>query len=404
MKRWISVIVLLVLIGILGTVFYYTTAPTADRADFIATSTVSSSTRAPTASASQAVATSTSVDTSADSKSSTAAGRLIMIDPSFYPDHKLVLFDLATEEVTTLFDVPENGWIYQIDVSQDGRQLAMAYSAPPTSHESQADETQADQNQAHGRQPYDRSGIYLLSLDDPAADPVLLLGNREANEYVFNPIWSPDSQSIYYVSYHLLSTASDDTPTTPQDSTLDVALYRYDLQSAENTFIAQDAVWPRLSPNGERLAYIQVDPITTERGIHVVDTNSLSVTQVVPINEFFDVDTPHFSADGQWLYFSAAPHSTKVSRTWWERLLDVKVAEAHTDHNVPSDWWRVPAEGGEPEKITSTPRLITYGEFNESGKRLFFATNMGVYTMDATGDTVEQLPLPNLYKFFVWTP
>ena len=407
-------IVLLVLISILAAVFYDRTTTTADRVALMGTSTVTPSSRVPTATASQAVATSTSLDTSADSKSTTAAGRLIMIDQSFYPDHKLVLFDLATKEVTTRFDVPQNGWIYQIDVSQDGRQIAMAYSAPPTSDKSQTAGSQTEGSQAEGsqaegsqpnqKQPYDRSGIYLLSLEEPTINPVLLLGNREPNEYFFNPIWSADGQSIYYVLYRLLSTASDDAQPQSQDAALDVALYQYDLESGENTFIAQDAVWPRLSPDGERLAYIQVDPITTQRGIHVAHTNSDRVTELVAINEFFDVDTPHFSANGQWLYFSAAPHSTKVSHTWWERLLDLKVAQAHTDHNVPSDWWRVPVEGGKPEKISSTPRLITYGEFNDSGERLFFATDMGVYAMDANGATIERLPLPNLYKFVVWTP
>ena len=393
MKRWIRLIILLVL-GILPAGFYYITGPTAPRGDLTATPAVKASAVAPTITALPALMTSTAVERSTTSSRTKEAGRLIMIDPSFYPEHKLVTFDLATEKLTTDFDVPENGWIYQIDVSQDGRQIVMAYSAPPTS----------DENQTNQRDPYDRSGIYLLSLDDTTADPILLFGHQQANEYFFSPIWSADGQHIYYVSYRYLSTAGEETPSQSQNSTLDVGLYRYDLQSKASTFIEKNAVWPRLSPNGERLVYILVDPTTMQRGIYIVDTTSNHVTEVVPINAFFDVDTPHFSANGEWLYFSAAPHPTKVSRTWWERVLDVQIAKAHTDHNVPSEWWRVPVGGGEPEKISSTPRLITYGEFNDNGERLFFATDMGIYAMDTNSESSERLPLPNLYKFIIWAP
>ncbi len=418
MKCWFSAVCLFVAVSILGTVL--STRGTADarnnaaRQRAISAPTIVRSAALPEAQVTLIPVDEASPETIAVASTDMSAGPLtpgylFMIDHSPYPEHKLVQFDLATQQVTTRFTVPQDGWIYQFDMAEANGQIALAYGAPPNSDPTNSDPTNSDQNQAAPRQPYDRSGIYLLALDDPTADPVLLFGADTAHEYYFNPIWSPDGASIYYVLYRRL----DNSQTGSQASTPDVALYRYDLASAEHIFIAQDGVWPRLSPDGKRLVYIQVDPVTKARGIHIIETgkiapdrealNAEDVTIVVAIDAFFDVDTPHFAPDGQWLYFTAIPHSTKVSQAWWETLLGVKVAHAHTDHNAPADWWRVSVNGGEPERITSVPRMISHGEFDESGQRLFFATDIGIFTMAADGTTIKRLPLPNLYRFVVWT-
>lgn len=347
---------------------------------------------------------------------SSMSGQLLMLDRSLYPEHQLALYDMAARETKTLFRVPENGWIYQFDLSPDGTRIALAYAAPPEEPQKEGKETTI-------RQPYDRSGIYLLSLTEPdkapenviTNKPQLIFGNHEANTYFFNPIWSADGQSIYYISYKRLieinqppdnGEADDENlqengQAASQNPTLDVALYRYDLTSGVEHFVMQDAIWPRLSPDGKHLVYIQVAPATSERGIYLLDTESGDVSELVEINRFFDVDTPHFSPDGEWVYFGGVTHSTKVSRGWWEILLDVKVAHAHTDHNMPSDWWRVSIHGGEPEQLTSTRRIVSYGDFGSDGQSFVSATNTGVYLMSAEGEYLERLPLPNLYQFVI---
>lgn len=357
-------------------------------------------------------------------------GGLLMIDHSLHPEHKLVHFDLETSEISTIFRAPEHGWIYQFDRAPNGTQIALAYAAPPLDEQmfgkptidvqvpdTPASKTPANHAEDGERQPYDRSGIYTLSLTAPHATPELLFGADEPNGYYFNPIWSADARSIYYISYkriaNLIQSENDGNgmedkerqnggQAGAQPNNLDVALYRYDIVNGDHHFIAQDAIWPRLSPDGVHLVHIQVDPATNERGLSLLDTDTGRVTELVEISRFFDIDTPHFSPNGEWIYFGAVAHSTKVSQQWWEQLLNIKVAHAHTDHNVPSDWWRVPIQGGEPERVTSTRRVISYGDFNNDGRQLYSATDTGIYLMTDSGEYIERLPLPNLYRFMLW--
>jgi len=209
MKRWIIAISLLMLIGIMGAAlrqWMVTVAPSDDPLAESGTTAAMGDVSPIAGTPSGASVISAAVTPDVPS----ITGRLLMIDHRLYPDHKLTLFDLATAEERVLFDVPQDGWLYQLDASPDGSQVALSYAAPPAN----------DGVEITGRAPYDRSGIYLLSLKKPAAIPELLLGNREANEHLFNPIWSPDGQSIYYIQYRRLIGIVD---------TLDVALYRYDL-------------------------------------------------------------------------------------------------------------------------------------------------------------------------------
>ncbi len=327
------------------------------------------------------------IDVSPDSEP-TLAGSLILIDESAHPNHKVVHYDLETQTSETLFAVPENGWVYQMDVTRDGTQVALSYSSPPAEED---------------REPYDRNGIFLASIgpDGLMSEPELLFGNTAANEFVFNPAWTADGKSIFYVSYKRI--VPEDVLET-WEPTLEVDLMRYDLETAEHHLIAEDGIWPRLSPDGSQLVFIQVDPITSMRAVHTSDLNGEGVTELIMFNRFFDIDSPHFSADGEHIYFGAVPHSTKVDRKLWEVVLGIQVASAHVDHNLPSDWWRIPVDGGEAEKVTDVKRIISYGSFDVTGETLFYATQNGIFGMDLNGASDQWIPVQSSSRYFVWTP
>jgi TolB protein len=101
------------------------------------------------------------------------------------------------------------------------------------------------------------------------------------------------------------------------------------------------------------------------------------------------MDMPLFSPDGRTIYFSAAdPAGVAPGASLLERLFGVTVAQAH---NVPSDWWRVPLEGGAAERLTEIGGIGLYGDFSPDGSRMAFISNTGVHVMNPDGSGLDTL-------------
>jgi hypothetical protein len=56
--------------------------------------------------------------------------------------------------------------------------------------------------------------------------------------------------------------------------------------------------------------------------------------------------------------------------------------EAAAAHDIPSDWWRIPVSGGEPERLTELNLVGLYGDFVGNGRYLAFASRSGLYLLD----------------------
>jgi hypothetical protein len=57
----------------------------------------------------------------------------------------------------------------------------------------------------------------------------------------------------------------------------------------------------------------------------------------------------------------------------------------------PSDWWRIPVSGGEPERLTQLNLVGLYGDFVENGRYLAFASRSGLFLLDTADMSVTQL-------------
>jgi len=260
--------------------------------------------------------------------------------------------DLETEEFIELFKIPQNGWINQLDLSSDGRKLALSYTLPPESAQEGF---------------FSKAGIYLLLLDEMGmptqAEPVPLVAPAESETFYYNPIWSPDGRYIFYVR----TTPMENPEET--ESGVNIMMMRYEMETQALMEIAVDGIWPRVSPNGQHLTYIKVDPMTLERSLITTDLAGSDPTELIPVGDFFDLDSPLFSSDSQWIYFIAAQEdplqadqSSSQAIPWWMRLLGIDVASAHSSHNIPAEWWRIPAAGGTPEQLTEEGEIIIYGD------------------------------------------
>ncbi|MBK8900615.1 MAG: PD40 domain-containing protein [Anaerolineaceae bacterium] len=286
----------------------------------------------------------------------------------------LLRYDFASNTSQVLFEVPQNAWLSHMAASPDGSQIAMTYAPSPGENEIQ----------------FGYTSLYLL-LADGRGEPRLLMERSAEQEVFFNPTWSPDGQQIYYS--HVL-------PLDEEAFTFTTTLERLDVTTGETMVLAEDGIWPRLSPDGRTLAYIHIDRDSLAAELVLAASDGSNAAVVVPQDRFLTLDTPFFSADGQWLYFSAVSNQTSSAR-WWERLLGIEVAAAH---NLPSLWWRLPVTGGVPQQLTTQPRVGQFGVVSPDGRLLALSSQSGIYVMQPDGSELRQVLSLSAADSLSWSP
>ncbi len=298
-------------------------------------------------------------------------GRLYTIGFINQQQHLLVL-DLASGEETSLLAVPQDAWLSEVAASPAGDRLLLAYAPPPERSQVQ----------------FGFTALYVMPADG-SAEPLLLVPQEDPSETFFNISW-PLDDVIYYAHF------------APSIDDIGVVLYasrieRAHMPGAEVETLLEDAAWPRLSGDGTRLVYV------TEAGeLMIAAADGTSPELLLDATAFAAVDAPLFSPDGSQVYFSAVDLEPSASLSPLDRLLGVKVAQAHS---VPSDWWRLPAAAGSlPEQLTTISKVGLYGDFDDSGRHLFFVAADGVYVMDPAGEELTQLMTIPTNPTIDWTP
>ncbi len=276
----------------------------------------------------------------------------------------LVRLDLSTGQLTKLFSASGNAWITSASVSPDGKLIAMAYS--PAS----ADPAQMGY-----------AAIYVMPVDG-SAGPKLFLKRTADQESYSNPVWSMDGKYIYYAH------EVQDTSTHQKYVTYKYVLERATYPDGQTQPIVDQAFWPRLSPDGSKLAYVSFNPKANANDLYVANLDGSNPKLVLPAGDFFAVDAPLFSPDSKTLLFSAVGQPTVAQLSWFDQLMGVQVAEAHS---VPSEWWRVPVAGGKPEQLTNIADTGMYGDFSPDGHYVFFVSANGLSIMGADGSGLRLL-------------
>ncbi len=272
----------------------------------------------------------------------------------------LLRLDLETGEQVTVFDPPENAWLSDIALSPDGSQIVMAYGPPPE----------------EGQVQFGFTDLYVMPVDG-SADPIPLLEREEASETYYNISWPLDD----YIYFAHFAPSTDDLGSVIYVSQVE----RFHIPSGESEVLVEAAAWPRLSPDGTKLAYVTDD---NEFVISEADASNPSVLEL-PAERFPAIDAPLFSPDSQTIYFSVAAVEVQSVRSFWDILMGVKVVEAH---NVPSDWWRMPVDGSSPpEQLTNIFEMGMYGDFGPDGNFIAFMTSTGVFVMSPDGTGVNRL-------------
>ena len=275
--------------------------------------------------------------------------------------------DLTTGLVTKLFQADDGAILSSALVSPDHRQILLVYSPPATSNKVPV-----------------YTSLYLVPVDGSSA-PFKIIQSSHPRDAFFWPVWAPDGKSVYTSHYTLPS--ADGT----QPGFYDID--RVDLQGNVQE-VVRNAEYPVLSRDGSQLAYVSASASTTQNELQLARSDGSGAHPVLAPGAYPAVDAHFFTPDGKTLLFSAvnqlpAPAATP---TVLDRFFGVQVAQAHT---IPSDWYTVPADGGEVQRITTLNATGMYAALAPAGDRMVFISLGGIYLMNLDGSGLTYLS--NLY-------
>lgn len=264
--------------------------------------------------------------------------------------------DLATGESSTVFEVPSQGFAYEFDVR--GGDIVLAYTAPPEG----------------GGDGYDRSVLVLLR----DGELVPLAGEGTEDNWSFYPTWSADGASVWFVA-----TGEDTEPTS--------VLARVDLATGSVSEVVAAATEPAVSPTSLHIAWVAVDPVTAERELVLGDSDGNALRTLVDADATGDLGQPFFSGDGQFVTFVVLeePETEEAGGSLWDRL--IPTAQAHANHDSVGDWWRVPVQGGEIERVSFLETIHYDGAPSVHGEAFVAATRDGVLRVDVATGTASTL-------------
>jgi Tol biopolymer transport system component len=147
-----------------------------------------------------------------------------------------------------------------------------------------------------------------------------------------------------------------------------------------------------------------------------VATSGGQPVELIGPDTFEAVDAPFFSLDGTQVFFSAVgdgPGSSASAVTfaalpgWLDWLMGARAAEAANArrppaHNVPSDWWVMPVEGGAPTRLTEVYDTGMFGDISPDGEHIAYISATGLYLMRTDGSDLRQLLTLSGYGTLEW--
>ncbi len=302
--------------------------------------------------------------------------RYLTIDAAADPAPRIVEVDTRSGSTRALFAAPPFSDVRQAVLKSDGHTLVFSYTPPP----------------AGGSGFYDRSAIFTLDTRRPGAGPEHWFGELETGVFLVEPALTPDDRYLYYVR---VERSAHDGGFGER-----FALKRFDAVERSRRTLVPNAIWPRVSPDGNAVTFIGVNPLTLERGLYVSAADGSALRELIPRGRFFDIDAPVFSADSRTIYFTVA----EPDRRQASRFSLISAAAAHADHNVPSSWWRIDASGGVPEPLGTPLALIRHGSLSPQGDAVLYSAAEGVFVLDLLTAAVQRIGLPTDFGTVQWLP
>jgi Tol biopolymer transport system component len=295
-------------------------------------------------------------------------GRLVYIyfdSSDFTATPSIRSLDLVTGSVTTLFQVPSGGWVYYLSASPDGKNLVISYIPPA--------DGAAGASQA----------LYVMPSDGSAAPQLLRMPPTPGDQYI-QVEWSPDGKYIYYVHINQ-KIAFEQGQISPVHT-----LFRISYPDGTEEKVADNAFWPRPSPDASRIIYVSNDPFQKENLLFIANADGSDPREVVfSGSEVPEIkDAPFILPDEQTILFSAPVAGAAYQPNWLDRLTGIQIAKAHS---VPSDWWAIPISGGVPTRLTNLQTINLFASLSPDKKHIASLSGVGLFVMDLDGSNLTQL-------------
>jgi Tol biopolymer transport system component len=282
--------------------------------------------------------------------------------------------NLITGEINTVFTTTGEDWIYYLSISPDAKQLIMSYM--PLQGSSRA--------------------MYKMSLDE-TSPPQLLFSPPTPDDHYVHAEWSPDGKYIYYAHYN-------NHVRLPNGIDPVYDIFRMSYPQGQMEEIANNAFWPRISSDSTRLVYVSINPDSGKNELYVANADGSNPKRIIlsgaSVPEI--IDAPIFSPDGGSIIFSAPPPPQAYRPTWVEQLMGIQVVRAH---EIPSDWWSVPVEGGTPTRLTQLQTIRLFASLSPDKKHIASLSGEGIFVMDEMGLNLTQLLFePGVSGTVSWLP
>lgn len=269
--------------------------------------------------------------------------------------------DLATGSVTPVFETEVGSWIGSFAVSPDFKNLIISY-APPS-------------DPSVGS----RERLYVLPLDGSKPPQLLFSPPADQDQYT-QPDFSPDGKYLYFTHYSSRSSANYE-------------IMRLAYPDGKPESLIGQAYWPRLSADGSQLAYVTVTSANGPNELFVANAEGKDARSVQLLGPGWTesiIDAPLFLPDGKSILFSApTPAQSSAPTSWVDKLFGVTVANAHG--YIPSDWWSVPAVGGQPVRLTRVYTPGLFASLSPDSRFIASYSSTGIFVMDPQGGNLTQI-------------
>lgn len=235
----------------------------------------------------------------------------------------------------------------------------------------------------------------ICGLDRASGKGRMLAQTVDTISVLEDPSWTPDGVALL-VTQH--SYQFDQNNALLGET---ISGVRYVLGQTSGAVVIKDGRSPAMSPDGTRIAFIQIDPQTYVMTLMATDGQGQNPTKLfVPTNIYTTIQDPLWAPDGSRLTFTMSDDETQSNgggvqadtRSLFDILLGVEVAEAH---GVPANIWLLNLSDSQPKRLTpqglDDPRIA----WSPDGRSLAFTTGTsGVTVLDV--DTSQQRQLSTL--------